>query len=212
MGRDPDIYRAVDAGGTAETKVKGSRFLGLAFPAPTVEVAEEMIEALRKKHFDATHVCFAWRVGHGQEEARRMADAGEPSGTAGTPIMQVLERSGVSDGGIAVIRWFGGVKLGTGGLIRAYGECAGLALEAATIGERVLRKPLEVSFTYPQASAVLRLAERYGALADESHYGEEARIRFAVPASKLPIFRDALVDATAGTIRFLSQPGSDAGV
>lgn len=204
--KDPDVYRVVAAVGSSETKVKGSRFLGRAFAAPTVRRAEEEIEGLRRMHHDATHVCFAWRVGHADEEARRAADAGEPYGTAGTPIMQVLERAEVSDGGIAVVRWFGGTKLGTGGLIRAYGECASLALEDAGLGTRVLRKPLEAVFAYPFTSAVLRLAEKHGASTDDSEYGEDVRIRFAVPASRLPSLRDELVAATSGSIRILPLP------
>lgn len=202
--KDPDAYRVIDAEGAAETKVKGSRFVGFAFPAPSADAAEARLDALRREHHDATHVCFAWRVGHGEDEVRRAADAGEPHGTAGTPILQAIERAEVSDGGIAVVRWFGGTKLGTGGLVRAYGECAKLALEAASIAVRVRRKPLAARFAYPHAGAVLRLAEKFGALLGESEYAEEVLVRFAVPASRLQGFRDALVDATAGAVRLES--------
>lgn len=201
--KDPDVYRVIESEGSAETKVKGSRFAGFAFPSDSVDRAESVVEALRKKHYDATHVCFAWRVGHGDDERRRAVDAGEPYGTAGTPIMQVLERAEISDGLIAIVRWFGGTKLGTGGLIRAYGECARLALEESRVGTRVRRKPLQVRFTYPQTNAVLRLAEKHAALQEESEYGEEIHIRFAVPASRVARFRDDLIEATAGNLRFI---------
>jgi len=198
---DPDRYGVIAGAGEAETKVKGSRFLGLAFPTSSVEAAEVRVEALRKEYHDATHVCFAWRVGHPDRERRRVADAGEPYGTAGTPIMQALERAEISDGLIAVVRWFGGTKLGTGGLIRAYGECARLALEDAPLGARTLRDPLTVTVDYARVSPLVRLAERYGARQGETDYGEEVCIRFAVPTSRLPAFRDAIVEATAGSAR-----------
>jgi len=204
---DPDVYRVIASPGEAETKVKGSRFLGLALPAATAEKAEENLESLRKKHHDATHVCFAWRVGHGASEKRRAADAGEPAGTAGTPILQAMERAGVSDGLVAVIRWFGGTKLGTGGLARAYGECARLALENARIAEKTLRRTLIATFEYPLTGGVLRLAERFGAITEGPEYGETVQLRLAVPASRLEPFRDALVEAAAGKIHIETPAG-----
>jgi len=199
---DPDAYRAVLSEATAETRVQGSRFLAFVFPSAAEKEAAGRVESLRRSHHDATHVCFAWRIGHGAGQKRRASDAGEPSGTAGAPILAARDRAGVSDALVAVVRWFGGTKLGTGGLARAYGECARLAIEWARIGERVLRERVRVLFPYAHAGRVLRIAEKHRALAEDSVYAEEVSIRFAVPASRLAAFQEEIVEATGGDAAF----------
>ncbi|MFH1679342.1 MAG: YigZ family protein [Candidatus Eisenbacteria bacterium] len=198
---DPDAYRVIVSEGSAETRVQGSCFLAFTFPAASEEEAAGRVESLRKTRHDATHVCFAWRIGRGAGEKRRSSDAGEPAGTAGAPLLAALERAGVSDALVAVVRWFGGTKLGTGGLARAYGECARLAVENARAGVRVLREPLRASFPYPHAGRVLRIAEKHRAVIEDSVYAEEVTIRIAVPASRLAAFREEILDATGGTAR-----------
>jgi uncharacterized YigZ family protein len=200
--KDPDAYTVLAADGISETRVQGSRFLGFVFPARSAEEAEGVLDSLRRKHRDATHVCFAWRIGPPEESGSRASDAGEPSGTAGAPILAALERAGVSDALAVVVRWFGGTKLGTGGLARAYGECARLALDTAPRGERVLRVPLAVAFAYAHAGRVLRLAEKHRTLIETSDYGEEVRLRLAVPRSRAETLRGEIVEATAGAARF----------
>ena len=199
---DPDVYTVLASEGFAEIKVKGSRFLGYAYPVRDAGEAGERIEALRKKYHDATHVCFGWRIGHGDGYEQKAADAGEPFGTAGAPIVHALERAGASDAAVAVVRYYGGVKLGTGGLIRAYGGCAREAIDAASLASRTLRAPLAVTFAYPQAGAVLRLAEKHGARTESSDYGEEVRLDLAVPASRVERLKEQLIEATAGAVRF----------
>ncbi len=195
---DPDTYYCPTGEGRAETKVKGSRFLGIVSPASTVTQAEQILRDLQKKYYDATHVCFAWRVGHDEERFERAADAGEPSGTAGAPILAAIARTGLTDTFVAVVRWYGGTKLGTGGLARAYGECAGLALEDAPGEARIRRTTIEVTVPYPQTGLVLRLAERFGAIPAESVYSEDVMIPLAVPLSRLTGLHEALMEATAG--------------
>lgn len=201
---DPDVYTILSSEGFAEIKVKGSRFLGFAYPAVTREEGAARVEALRKKYHDATHVCFGWRIGHGESYHQRAADAGEPFGTAGTPIVHALERASLSDTVVAVVRYYGGTKLGTGGLIRAYGDCAREAIDTATLSKRTLRRRLTVTFSYQNTSAVLRLAERFGSKTVDSDYGEEVTLTLAVPASRLENLRDALVETTSGSIQILS--------
>ncbi|MBN1826416.1 MAG: YigZ family protein [Candidatus Eisenbacteria bacterium] len=199
---DPDVYTVLASEGFAEIKVKGSRFLGFAFPIRDAGEGAARVETLRKKYHDATHVCFGWRIGHGGGYEQKAADAGEPFGTAGTPIVHALERVGTSDAAVAVVRYFGGVKLGTGGLIRAYGECAREAIDSATRTTRTLRAPLAVLFPYAHAGAVLRLAEKHGARTDGSDYAEEIRLLLAVPASRVERLKEQLIEATAGAVRF----------
>ncbi|RPJ49251.1 MAG: YigZ family protein [Candidatus Latescibacterota bacterium] len=199
---DPDVYRALAEEGESETRVLGSRFLGIAAPIGGEEEAAERIDRLRRKHHDATHVCFAWRLGHGAGAKGRSSDAGEPSGTAGAPILAAIERAAVSDALVAVVRWFGGTKLGTGGLARAYGDSARLALDAARTEERVVREMLAFVYAYPLSGRVLRLAEKHGALVEDTSYGDEVRLVLAVPRSRLAALRADLADATAGAVRF----------
>ncbi len=196
---DPDRYAVPRGPATAETKVKGSRFLAFLIPVRSTDEAEKHLAALRKRYHDATHVCFAWKIGHGDPVLTRAADAGEPSGTAGEPILRAMERAGLSDCMIAVLRWFGGTKLGTGGLARAYGECAHLAAENATPSERVLREEVGVRFAYAHTTAILRLAAKFDAIECESDYGGEVRIVFGVPLSRAAAFREAVVETTAGS-------------
>lgn len=198
---DPDRYLALQNEGVAETKVKGSRFLGIAWPVRSAGESGERLEALRREHHDATHVCFAWRIGHGEEMTTRAADAGEPGGSAGLPILGAIERAELSDCAVAVIRWFGGTKLGTGGLKRAYGECAALALEDGSTATRVLRNAVRIAFAYSHTTLIHRLAARHDAVEGDSNYGEEVEITYHVPRSGIGAFCDELVEATAGKIR-----------
>ncbi len=101
-----------------------------------------------------------------------------------------------------MVRWFGGTKLGTGGLVRAYGECARLALGSAETEIRVLRTPLLVFFAYALSGRVLRLAEKHGARIAETSYGDDVRLRLAVPRSRVEVLRAEIVEATAGAVRF----------
>ncbi len=203
---DPDRYSAPSGDGVAETKVKGSRFLGIAWPAQISAEGVERLEALRRKYHDASHVCFAWKIGHGEETITRAADAGEPGGTAGIPIFGAIERAELSDCVVAVVRWFGGTKLGTGGLKRAYAECAALALENAPTVMRVLRSPVRLVFAYSHTTVIHRLAARYQAVEGESEYGENVEITYHAPRSRVESFCADLVEATDGKIR-LSTDG-----
>ncbi len=124
----PDDSRLVPArDGKSEMREWASRFRGFAFRAETEAAARARILALEKEFHDATHVCFAWRIG----SSRRAADAGEPAGTAGKPILSAIDAAGLDEAAAAVVRWFGGTKLGTSGLARCYGETARAALADA---------------------------------------------------------------------------------
>jgi uncharacterized YigZ family protein len=202
---DPDRYVALNGDGEAETKVKGSRFLGIAWRAESTGEGEERLDALRKKYHDATHVCFAWKIGHGEETANRAADAGEPGGTAGTPIFGSIERAGITDCAVAVVRWFGGTKLGTGGLKRAYSDCARLALENAPTIIRVLRSPVLVAFAYSHTTVIQQCAARYEAVEGEAEYGEEVQITYLVPRSLAESFCADLVEIASGKIRITRE-------
>lgn len=126
-----DSYFTIGQPATVETKVKGSRFIGEVLLVESVEAAQEALQGIRKREYNATHHCYAYIVGRGQKEAFKYSDDGEPSGTAGKPIYDVLLGSGVTNMLCVVTRYFGGTKLGTGGLARAYSEAASLTMAEA---------------------------------------------------------------------------------
>ena len=165
-------YRAPRAPARGELRVKGSRFLAVVAPAADEAAARAAVEALAREHPGATHHCFAWRLG--AEPRERSSDAGEPAGTAGPPILRALRGAGLSDAVAVVTRWFGGVKLGKGGLARAYAGAARAALAGVETVDRVPTVTLEVEVPYRSLGAVKRLvhppevelaAERCGAAA-----------------------------------------------
>ena len=142
-----DQYRTIESPSEGIYREKMSRFLAFAHPVVSVTEAKEIVKEYTKKYFDARHVCWAYMVGSGDEAQFLSSDNGEPSGTAGKPILGQINSFGLTDVVVVVVRYFGGIKLGTSGLIVAYREAAREALGAAVIAER-FRQAL-VSFTFP---------------------------------------------------------------
>ena len=142
-----NTYRTVQGYGQAEVEINKSRFIAYVNRAESEEEAIAFLERIRKQHWDATHNCAAYIVGE-NEEHQKANDDGEPSGTAGRPILEVIKRSALTDTIIIVTRYFGGIKLGTGGLIRAYGKSAVVGLEAAGIVERQLHTRMTATIDY----------------------------------------------------------------
>ncbi|KTD85360.1 YigZ family protein [Paenibacillus etheri] len=140
-------YRTVRSSGSKEVVIRKSRFIGHVMPVENEEEALLFIEDLKKKHRDATHNCSAYVIGE-RDEIQRQSDDGEPSGTAGKPILEVIRNQGVKNVAIVVTRYFGGIMLGAGGLIRAYTDGAVLALEAGEVITRVLRREVFVEIEY----------------------------------------------------------------
>jgi len=169
-------YAAPRGSGSSEVREKGSRFLAVVAPAVDETAAEAVLEALRAEHPDATHHCWAWRLGATAEE--RSSDDGEPSGTAGVPILQVLRGRELSDVVAVVVRWYGGTRLGKGGLARAYAAAAREAAEAAPVGRRVPRDEIAVVLPYELIGAVKRLVRPPEVELKRESYG--ARVRFVL--------------------------------
>ena len=140
-----DSYKEVSARELAEIKIKGSRFIGEVVPASSIEDAEAALGQIRKREYNATHHCWAYRLGV-KGDLFRYSDDGEPSGTAGQPILRHIDGLGITNILVVVTRYYGGTKLGTGGLIRAYGEAARLVLEKSVIEEKILRDESEHPF------------------------------------------------------------------
>ncbi len=168
----------------AKVREKASRFIAFVFPAGSVEEAGGKLASLKKKYFDASHVCFAWIVGVGKNEKARCSDAGEPKGSAAAPILNAIRSAGLTNVLVAVVRYFGGTKLGTGGLARAYRQAAAEALQKC--GKTELFITAEISMSVPLAIAdrLLKLAERMGTNVKKKEFGERLKAVFAVPVEK----------------------------
>jgi len=178
-------------------KVKGSRFIATACPVATPEEADAFVERVRREFHDARHTCWAYRLGRGGE-TWRFQDDGEPSGSAGRPILQQIEGHDLTDVVIAVTRYFGGTKLGIGGLVRAYGAAARECLERARTRVVVLTRRIIVSHPYECSDGVQALLAARGLRAISGEYGESVRFEVDVPEGEVEGFLSELRDRTAG--------------
>ena len=164
-------------------KVKGSRFIGVAAPARSADEACALAEELWAQHPNARHVCWAYR-GEGRDELR-WADDGEPTGTAGRPILSVIEGSGLSWVTVAVVRYFGGTKLGTGGLARAYSEAASEVLKRAERVELSPKVDLRIKLSYPYEGGAQRLITSWEGQLQEARYEAEVELWVTLDASRV---------------------------
>ncbi len=206
--RDPDVYRSIRTGPAVEVRVKGSRFAAVAIAVRDEREARAGVDRIRRRDHDATHHCSAYRVGPPGDVRERFDDDGEPSGTAGKPILAAIEGRGIHDALVVVTRWFGGTKLGTGGLARAYGEAAADALDAAPARDIVLRGEIVVSCEFGQLGAVEAVLAREGAaiLDVERRFEPAPVVRIAVRRSRGARVAGELVEATAGRARVDLDP------
>ena len=154
-----DHYRTLAAVAESRQKIERSEFLAIAFPIRSDEEFFAELALLTKRHFDATHLCWAFRLFANGEIRMRSADAGEPSGTAGKPILSAIEGADLCDVAVVVVRWYGGVKLGTGGLSRAYRQTAAGAIESATLVDRYIYERVRVIVPFEQLSILYRLLD-----------------------------------------------------
>ncbi len=205
-GREPgaaaeDGYQTLAGSGQAALKVQRSRFLATAAPAPSLAEARRLVAELADQHHDARHVCFAWRGGHGAGLQEVRHDAGEPSGTAGEPILAALRGASLSDAVVVVVRYFGGVKLGTGGLARAYGEVAAAALAAAARRTVIPGGELELDFPYAWQKTLTHLVSHHGGRTLDQRYAAEVHWRVWLPDRELEAFRREVREATADAVQ-----------
>jgi uncharacterized YigZ family protein len=164
-----DSYRTLSGEGTAVVREKASRFLAWAFAIADEDDFKLRMQAIAREHHASRHVCYAWVLGVAGDR-QRANDAGEPSGTAGRPILNRILSVGLTNCAVVVVRYFGGTLLGKAGLIEAYGAAAAQALASAPVIERMLREPIEVICSYKQLVAVrAALQERGGELVNATY-------------------------------------------
>jgi len=179
---EKDTYLTLEAPATAALRERSSKFLSFAWPVQDEEQIRGHLEALCKEYYDATHHCYAWRLGP-QGARFRANDDGEPSGTAGRPILgQMLSRE-VTDCLVVVVRYFGGTKLGVPGLIAAYKESAAAVLDAARIVERTVDRRVEIEFSYLAMNEVMRVVKEEQPRIEAQEFDNLCRMRVAVRES-----------------------------
>ena len=189
-----DLYYTIEDGAAATLTVEGSRFRAEVEPVGERDEAEQHVQAVRDREPNATHHCFAYRVG-GAGDVFRYDDDGEPSGTAGRPLLRQIDARDLTNVLVVVTRYFGGTELGTGGLARAYGDAADAALNRASIVERVVRTPVRLRFDYDDTSPARAVLRRFDATLEREEYTEVTEWTVGVRASQVEAFVDAFTNA-----------------
>ena len=192
-----DEYLVPSEYGEDEFIEKKSRFIGRIWPVETEEEALARIQEMKKKHYDATHNCWAYIIRDG---AVRFSDDGEPGGTAGMPMLQVLQREGLFNAVCVVTRYFGGILLGAGGLVRAYTKGAKIAVDAAGKSMKRVWAVLYVPCPYSFYERVRLEVEAFGGIVRKADFGAEVELELLFPEAKTQEFLDRLTDMTAGTV------------
>jgi len=178
--------------------VKNSRFIASLFPVESEEESSRYLDTVAAEFPDATHHAYAFRIGAGSEIIERASDDREPAGTAGPPMLQFLQGYNVSDALIIGTRYFGGIKLGIGGLTRAYRECARICLENAVLRMREPVQAYHLTISYEDFGAVNRLLESKSGIIHEADYGREIKLVAGIPARLNRSFLNGLKTATRG--------------
>ena len=190
-------YRVPSGPGEAELTEKRSRFLGHVRPAESEEEARAFIAEMKKKYYDARHNCWCYLIRGGPE---RYSDDGEPQGSAGLPMLEVFRREGVTNAVCVVTRYFGGVLLGTGGLLRAYTQSAKDALRAAGVAEVCRRAELSVPCSYALLERVKQETVAFGGTVADTDYGVAVTLRVLLPAEQADAYRARLFDLSNGAV------------
>ena len=196
-----DEFTTLRARARSVLTVRGSRFLAEAVPVNGKEACEAVLAAIRKEYFDATHHCYAYRLGADGAQGRA-GDDGEPSGTAGKPILGAIESAGLTDVIVVVTRYFGGTKLGTGGLVRAYRQAAEGALASGARLTLHVLDILDLSIPHECVGPVMRAVAAAGGKIVRSDYSDRVSMGIEIRRSRTVALRSALLEATAGAARF----------
>jgi uncharacterized YigZ family protein len=186
---------------TVQDTIKRSLFIAYLAHAPCPDSARDFIDSIRTRHADATHNCWAFMCGAPGDTARvGMSDDGEPHGTAGRPMLNVLLHGGVGEIAVVVTRYFGGTKLGTGGLVRAYGGMVSLGLESLPVREKIFPAHLNIIMEYTHVTVFKRLIEEHEAVVTHEEYAADAGFTITLPQENVAALRQALTELTNGTV------------
>ena len=193
-----ELYTTIEREAVAEFEEKRSVFIGHALPVKTEEEAAAFIKELKNKYRDATHNVFAYVLGDGT--VQRYSDDGEPQGTAGMPVLDVIRKSGCTDTAVVVTRYFGGTLLGAGGLVRAYSHAAKLALDEAHVITYEKYVVLKLVCSYSDYGKNISETERFGLINDGVDFAENVTLNLAVKSTRLSEFEKLISDSSNGKL------------
>lgn len=178
-----EIYFTVEQTGAAEFKDRGSKFIGLVFPAADVNDIKKHLQAVKKEHPKATHHCFAWRLGTDGNQFR-VSDDGEPSGSAGRPILAQIDSRGVTNVLVVVVRYFGGTLLGVPGLVNAYKSAAAMCLQVVPLVQKNRTQQYCIRFDYTQMNEIMRVVKQVRAEVLKNEPGLFSTLYVAIPLAE----------------------------
>lgn len=198
-----DSYLTIAKPSTIEIKIKASRFIAETVSVSSSNDVDAALNVIRKREHAATHHCYAWRIGMDENEQFKYSDDGEPNGTAGRPIYDTLAGRNLTDTLVVVTRYFGGTKLGPGGLVRAYSQAAAEALDKSGTLERFLLDKLSFRIDFSYYDQVMRLADSIGAKVVFSDFAESVSMTLEIRKSRSDELKASLTELTHGRITFV---------
>lgn len=204
MSDTPDTYLTIEGQAQTVMRERSSKFYSFAYHVENEEQITRHLDALRKEYYDATHHCYAWRLGPTGERFRANDD-GEPSGTAGRPILGQMLSHAITDTLIVVVRYFGGTKLGVPGLIAAYKQGAANAIEAATIVERTVDARLRVDFSYTVMNDIMRIVKEEQPVIEQQAFDNLCTMVLAIRNSRAAALEGRLRKVEGATVEPLGQ-------
>ena len=181
---ESEFYYTIEKSGTAEFKDRGSKFIAYAFPVDTVEIFKLRLEEIKKEHPKATHHCFAYRIGT-DKNTFRASDDGEPSGTAGKPILGQIDSNQLTNILIVVVRYFGGTQLGVPGLINAYKTSASLVLQVIPAVQKSVETNYVLQFDYTQMNEVMMVIKKFTCTVLQQEFNLFSQLKIGIPKSRL---------------------------
>lgn len=190
----------------SQTEVERSRFITSSEPATSAEQALAFVARIKQEFPDASHNCWAYLIGPpGSSDRIGLSDDGEPHGAAGKPMLTVLQHNNIGDIVVVVTRYFGGIKLGKGGMVKAYTQAVKTALEQLTIIKKVNWGELTIGFDYAQLSAIERLLPDFEAKIIDRRFAEQIHLQLKLPVEQEGSLRNQLTNLTSGKIKFIQQ-------
>jgi uncharacterized YigZ family protein len=183
-----------------ETEVSKSRFIATIGFAETVEAARTFINDIRHEFPDASSYIYAFKVGYGSSTTEGMSDGGEPTGTAGPPALAVIHGADLGDVVLTITRYFGGIKLGTGGLVHAFGDAARAALAALPVRPKIALRQVGISAPYPLYERIKLITAAHHGVIDSEEFGGEVTLYVTLPLDDLPAYRAAIIELSAGRV------------
>lgn len=189
-------YKTTKKRAQIEISEKKSRFIATVMPVKNQEEVDAFINDLKKEYWNASHNCYAYQIGE-RDEIQRFSDDGEPQGTAGKPILEVLKGEELRDTAIVVTRYFGGTLLGTGGLVRAYGRSAKEGVLAAGIIERILMRRYTITIPYTLVGKIQYLLAESGYITEDESYTDEVNLHVLVEEDECEVFEKQMIEHTS---------------